>query len=442
MARRNGGEPSGWVRNGRRACGVLLAATCAVPLSLAAPAGSALAADDNCSTIQPSVAPVLWAQQLLAAERAWAFTDGTGQTVALLDSGVDANQPQLHGHVSAGFDAVRGSGAANTDCAGTGTQAAGAIAAQRSGTSGIYGVAPGVTIVPVRVTGEPGQDATTPITPTVLARGINWAVSQHVDVLDISVAMGVNDPSVRAAVANAVAAGITVVAAVGDAGDANGGNPTPYPANDPGVIGVGAIGPGGVRWENSEHGDYVDLVAPGAAVPVLQRGSGVVNNDGSTALAAGFVSGAAAVTRARWPKLTAAQISARMLGTATPAAGGQNGPQYGHGIVNPYGAVSDDMVSRAPVPMSAFTPAGPSKAQLARQAAWNHGRRLAILLTAIGLGLLLVVTVTAVGLPRARRRAWRPAYAAPLPTRMESDEPPPPALLFEEPAPGEQPIGR
>jgi hypothetical protein len=441
VARRNGGKPAGRILAGRRAAAALLTAACAVPLSLAA-AGPAEAASDNCSGIQPPVAADLWAQRLLAPERAWAFTDGGGQKVAVLDSGVDANQPQLRGHVAAGFDAVRGTGAANTDCAGTGTQVAGAIAAQRTSTSGIYGVAPGVTIVPVRVTGEPDQDTTTPITPTVLARAINWAVGQHVDVLDISVAMAVNDPAVRGAVASAVAAGITVVAAVGDGGDANDGNPTPYPANDPSVIGVGAIGPDGLHWENSEHGGYVDLVAPGAGVPVLQREHGVVNNDGSTAIAAGFVSGAAALARARWPKLSAAQVSARLLGTATPAAGGQNGPLYGRGIVNPYGAVSDDMVNRAPVPMSAFTPAGPSKAQLAREAAWNRGRRLAILLTAIGLGLLLVVTVTAVGVPRARRRAWRPAYAAPLPTRAESDEPSPPALLFEEPPPGGRAGGR
>ncbi len=435
MAGRNGGKPAGRILAGRRAAVALLTAACAVPLSLAAAAGPAAAVSDYCSRIQPSVAPVLWAQRLLAPERAWAFTDGGGQKVAVLDSGVDANQPQLRGHVSAGYDAVRGSGPANTDCTGTGTQVAGAIAAQRTSTSGIYGVAPGVTIVPVRVTGEP--DTINPVASSVLARGINWAVGQHVDVLDISVAMAVNDPGVRGAIASAVEAGITVVAAVGDAGDANGGNPTPYPANDRSVIGVGAIGPDGLHWESSEHGGYVDLVAPGTGVPVLQRGHGVVTNDGSTAVAAGFVSGAAALARARWPKLSAAQISARLLSTATPAAGGQNGPQYGHGIVNPYGAVSDDMVHRAPVPMSAFTPAGPSKAELAREAAWNHGRRLAILLTAIGLGLLLVVTVTAVGVPRARRRAWRPACAAPLPTRAESDEPSPPALLFEESPPGQ-----
>ncbi|HEY2669700.1 MAG TPA: S8 family serine peptidase [Rugosimonospora sp.] len=435
MARRNGGTPAARSRRSLREWGALLAAGCVVSLFTVVTGAAPAAADDNCTTVGPSAAPVPWAQQLLAPERAWSFTEGSGQTVAVLDSGVDANQPQLRGHVAAGYDAVKGSGPANTDCAGSGTQVAGAIAAQQAGASGIYGVAPGVTIVPVRVAGEPGQDVTAPVTSAVLARGINWAVGQRVDVLDISAAMAVNDPGVRSAIANAVSAGITVVAAVGDAGAASDGDPTPYPASDPDVIGVGAIAQGGTQWENSEHGSYVDLVAPGAAVPALQREQGLVNVEGSTALAAGFVSGAAALTRARWPQLSRAQISARLLGTATPAAGGQNGPEYGHGIVNPYGAVADDMVNQAPVPMSAFTPAGPSKAELAREEAWSHGRRLAILLTVIGLGLLLVVTVTAIGLPRARRREWRPAFAAPVPERVEPDEPGPPALLFEEPSP-------
>ncbi|GAA5188681.1 hypothetical protein GCM10023322_39900 [Rugosimonospora acidiphila] len=440
--RRDGGRRAG----ARAVGGALLAIGCAASVLVAgvlvaAPATPAAAADDNCVAAGQSLTPALWAQQLLAPERAWSFTKGSGQKVAVLDSGVDADQPQLRGHVSNGYDAVRNSGSADTDCAGTGTQVAGAIAAQQAGSSGIYGVAPGVTIVPVRVTGEPGDDSTTPVSATVLARGINWAVDQHVDVLDISVAISTDSASVRDAIAGAVSAGITVVAAVGDLGDSNGGNPTPYPANYPGVIGVGAIAQDGTWWPSSGHGGYVDLVAPGAGVPALQRDQGLVNVQGSTALAAGFVSGAAALTRARWTDLSTAQLTGRLLGTATPAAGGQDGPEYGSGIVNPYGAVTDDLVDRAPVPMSAFAPHGPSAQELARRATLNHSRRLAILLTAVGIGLLVVVAVAAVGVPRARRRAWRPALAASPPAREEPDEPAPPALLFGELSPAATPPG-
>jgi type VII secretion-associated serine protease mycosin len=436
VADANGGGPAGPPPRAGRAWGVALAVSCVASLTLVvAPAGPAAAAD-QCVTPGPAITPILWAQQMLAPERAWSFTQGLGQTVAVLDSGVDGGQPQLRGHVAPGYDAVSASGSANTDCAGTGTGVAGAVAAQKPSSPGVYGVAPGVTIVPVRVRGEPGADTTAPVSPDVLARGINWAVDHQADVLDISVALSTDAPQVRQAVAGALAAGVTVVAAVGDSGGSGDGDPATYPASYPGVIGVGAIGQGGLWWPNSEYGDYVDLVAPGAGLPVLQRGSGLLNVDGSTALAAGFVSGAAALARARWPRLTGQQLTDRLLATATPPAGGQDGPEYGHGIVNPYGVVSNDMVSTPPVPMSVFTPPGPSREQLDRAAAWDHGRRTALALTMVGLGLLLVVVLVGVGVPRARRRAWRPALAAPVHQPVEPDEPPPPTLLFEEPAPG------
>jgi type VII secretion-associated serine protease mycosin len=394
-------------------------------------AGTPAAAQTTCAAAGQNLSPSPWAQQLVSAQRVWPFTEGAGQTVAVLDSGVDANVAQLHGRVSTGYDAVAGAGGANTDCSGAGTEIAGVIAAAGTTSGGIYGVAPAVNLLPVRVIDPNATSGTPPVTATGLARGIDWAVGHGADVLDISASLTVDDPRVRAAVAAALAANVTVVAAVGDQGAPDDGNPTPYPAAYPGVIGVGAIDQIGQRWASSQHGPYVSLVAPGVEVPALQRGHGLANANG-TAIAAGFVSGTAALARARWPRLNGPALTARLLGTATPAAGAVHGPDFGYGVVNPYAAVTDEMPGGSPVALPAFAPSQPDRAQLARAAAWSHSRSLAVLLAVVGLLVMLVLAAIAMAVPRARRGVWRPTLAAPLRQRPEPEEPAPPAQLFED----------
>lgn len=386
------------------------------------------AAADQCAAAGQDGPVDTWAQRFLAPEQAWPLTTGTGQRVAVLDSGVDAGVAQLSGHVEAGYDAIRSHAGADSDCLGTGTHVAGAIAARKR-TSGVYGVAPGATVVPVRVIGEPGAGMSATPTPAALARGIRWATAHHVDVIDISVWLTKDDPDVRQAVSDAVAQGITVVAAAGDLGG-DGGDPTTYPAAYPDVIAVTAIGPGGLPWDGAERGRYVDLAAPGVAVPVLARDHGVVTVDGSTAVAAGYVSAAAALVRARWPRASASEVAQRLFGTASPAPTGSPG----YGVVNPTRAVtaglSGDADTAAPVPP--LRPVTLSPEQLAAAESARRARERAVEWTAVALGALLVVTLLAVGIPRARRRAWRPAYAVEPEVRDEPVEPRPVATLFDE----------
>jgi hypothetical protein len=244
-------------------------------------------------------------------------------------------------------------------------------------------------------------------------------------VIDVSVVLVDDDADVESAVAAADKAGITVVAAVGDLGGAEDGNPVTYPASYDDVIGVGATEPSGQYWDSAERGSYVDLVAPGMDLPAVQRVRGLVQiSGGSTAIAAGTVAGAAALVRAHW-NVDGSQVQYRLVDAGTPAAGG-------YVMVNPYLAVANNVVFSSPAAISGFRLSKPSRAELARAAARAHSRRLATALTVGGLGVLLVVALAAIGVPRARRRAWRPTYAAPLRQVDEPDEPGPPAMLFEE----------
>jgi type VII secretion-associated serine protease mycosin len=354
---------------------------------------------------------VPWSQQLFAPERVWAFTRGGGITVAVLDSGVDGNHPRLRGHVTAGFDAVAGRGPANTDCRGTGTQVAGVIAARPAGTGGaagaagpgFSGLAPDVTILPVRVTTAAGRGTAT-ADPKVLARGILAAVDRGAQVVAVSAVSYTDTPELRAAVTDAQARGAVVVAAVGDLGDrAPGAAPTPYPAGYDGVVGVGAIGRSGDRWPGSQRGGYVDLVAPGADVVTLQPGRGMAVGVAGTRLACGYVAATAALTRAKRRDLGAAEVTRLLLATTTPAAAG---PDYGNGVVNPYSAVNEQLAKGGRTAVGDAVVPPPAVARPAPQpgAESSVGRRTALTGTLLVVLVAVVVAVLSVGVNRLRRR--------------------------------------
>jgi membrane-anchored mycosin MYCP len=410
--------------------GALALALAGTLAAVAVPADPAAGApNDNCAQ-QPQDQTTPWAQRMLGVDRAWVLSRGAGQKIALLDSGVDATQPQLAGHVDDGFDAITGTvGAGNTDCLGTGTEVAGVMVAQPSGSGGLAGVAPSARVLPVRVVAAQGSAPPT-VDSGALAKGISWAVGQRVDVICVAVAVYTDDSRVAQAVREAQSVGIPVIAAVGDRGGANDSNPTPYPAGYAGVVGVGAVDAAGARWAASGHGRYVDVTAPGVNVLTTWRGRGVVPASG-TGVAAGFVAATAALATARG-NFTPAQLRAQLQATALPAAGGPGSTDFGAGVVNPYGAVSELISGASPAAPAEYEPRAQSQAERDRAAAWAASRDLAVLLAAVAVGLVLLVLLAALAIPRGRRRAWRPTLAARPVDRPEPEEPSPPALLFEE----------
>ena len=142
---------------------------------------------------------------------------------------------------------------------------------------------------------------------------------------------------------------MVVVAAAGNNGTTEKGNPTPYPAAYPGVIGVGAITRDGVRAAFSQHGDYVDLVAAGEGVTMAAPGSGHTARQG-TSFATPYVAATAALLLQRFPGLTPAQVQRRLVATADPAPGGRRSDEYGYGLLNPYRALTETLGPEVPPP--------------------------------------------------------------------------------------------
>ena len=159
-----------------------------------------------------------WNLDLIEADAAHAVSTGAGATVAIVDSGVQADHPDLAGRIGPGYDFVDHD-ATPQDGDGHGTHVTGIIGAASGNGVGIESVAPGATLMPVRVLGDDGGGNIDDV-----ARGIDWAREHGADVINLSLGSDVplvgaaGGDSFDAAIRRAIAAGIVVVAAAGNNG--------------------------------------------------------------------------------------------------------------------------------------------------------------------------------------------------------------------------------
>ncbi|NJL06052.1 MAG: S8 family serine peptidase [Chloroflexaceae bacterium] len=274
-------------------------------------------------------APEQWALAQIGAACAWQVSRGVGAagavTVAVIDSGVDMQHPDLVGQVRHdGYDFVDDD-PDPTDTNGHGTHVAGIIGAMGRQAHGVIGVAPAAQILPVRVMNAEGWG-----TQTQIADGIRYATTKGVQVINLSVGatlwpaeeQRVTDSPITAAVQAALDAGIVVVVAAGN-------DFVPFPNiiayTNPDVILVAAADPDNARAPFSNTGPWVDVVAPGqqirstmptypvyltsTALPPAERFQPNYDTLSGTSQAAPHVAGVAALLLATDPQLTAADVT-------------------------------------------------------------------------------------------------------------------------------------
>jgi len=357
-------------------------------------------------TAAPDLAP--WPQQELGFAQVWNRTKGAGVTVAVVDSGVDAN-PQFGSRVIAGPDLVAGTKRgipAGADCVGHGTAVASIIAAAPVKGVTFTGVAPAARILSVKISG------TDTFPTTVTAEGIMDAVQFGADVINLSLSSPDDIPALRHAVAYALSHNVVVVAAAGNDLPQQGTGPF-YPAAYPGVLSVGAAGPGGVLASFSDQRTPVAVVAPGVNVTSAYPGTfpdAYAPDQNGTSFAAAYASGVVALVRAAYPRLTPAEVVARIEATAR----GSTGPGTGHGMVDPVRAVTAVLAGEpgGQASASAGTRVGASAGTRASASAGKRAGAAratasdsAVTRAAIAgtFGLMVVIAVTA-GLAVARRR--------------------------------------
>ncbi|QKV91725.1 type VII secretion-associated serine protease mycosin [Streptomyces sp. NA02950] len=288
-----------------------------------------------------------WALDALHIRQAWQTTRGAGTTVAVLDTGVDSDHPDLKGQVLPGKDLIGfGAGPGDRAWARHGTAMAGIIAGRGHGPSGgdgILGVAPRAKILPVRVILEdtdPDRKKARGSRGAALAEGIRWAADHGADVINLS--LGDDSASAHperaedAAVQYALRKGAVVVASAGNGGEK--GDRTSYPAAYPGVIAVTAVDRYGSRAAFSTRRWYATVCAPGVDVVIADPDRRYYEGWGTSAAAA-FVSGSVALVRAAHPELSPRQIRQLLVSTAQDGPEGGRSDELGAGMVDPAAAI-------------------------------------------------------------------------------------------------------
>ncbi|MBZ9643489.1 type VII secretion-associated serine protease mycosin [Streptomyces sp. PSKA30] len=290
-----------------------------------------------------------WALDAMHTAQAWQTTKGEGITVAVLDTGVDADHPDLVGNVLDGKDMIRfGAEPGDRAWARHGTAMAGIIAGHGHGagnSDGVLGIAPEAKILPVRVILEDGDSARAKARKTrgnALADGIRWAADHGADVINLSLgddsASAHPEPAEDEAVQYALKKGSVVVASAGNGGEK--GDHISYPAAYPGVIAATAVDKFGTRASFSTRRWYATVSAPGVDVVIADPDRRYYEGWGTSAAAA-FVSGAVALVKSAHPGLTPAQIKRLLQDTARNAPADGRDDSRGFGFVDPAAAIEE-----------------------------------------------------------------------------------------------------
>ncbi|HRW10536.1 MAG TPA: S8 family serine peptidase [Caldilineaceae bacterium] len=314
-------------------------------------ASAAVAVDEpvTTTTVQPNDpafrAGSQYGLRITNMAKAWEYTVGDPQiTVALIDTGIDYNHPELADHIHPDGRAFFLNGP-SIDEDGHGTLTAGVIAATMHNSTGIAGIAPNVQILPIKV--SPGyvqavandrNELTVDHMGTVdynFQDPIRYAADPArggTKVININFATSIEDPNEEEAIKEALDQGVVVVAAAG-----NSGNNVPlYPAAYDCVLGVGAVNGEERRAGFSTYGLGIDVVAPGVGIlsTTLSNVNGGYMYAHGTSFASPHVSGLAALIFSARPDLTAWDVREIIMRSAKDLGVPGFDAEYGYGLID------------------------------------------------------------------------------------------------------------
>lgn len=353
----------------------LIAVLCAVLASCGGGGGGGPAAGGAVADAPPPpTAPTATADALAAeAERSWgadvirarpAYDSGIAgwsTTVAVVDTGIDLDNPEFAGALHPASRDMVASRDSLQDVGGHGTKVAGVLAARRNGAE-IHGIAYDARIMALRADGADTCPSDCRFPYVLTAAAIDHAVAGGADIVNLS--FGAEDAittGLRQAMADAAAAGRITVAAAGNSGGADPVQPALFAA-DPRALGlvlaVGAVDAQGTIAGFSNRAGAASeyyLVAPGVRLTTTRLGGGTASVSG-TSFAAPHVAGAAALLLQAAPYLTGGQVVDLLLSTAIDLGEVGTDAVYGRGLVDVERALRP--VGTASVPTGATLAAG------------------------------------------------------------------------------------
>lgn len=298
-----------------------------------------------------------WSLESINTPGAWTLSTGQLRTIAIVDTGVDPNHPDLREKVLAdvGWDFVNRRRATDDDH-GHGTHVAGIAAAATDNGIGMAGIGWDAEIMPLKVLDEGGQGYLSDV-----AAAIHYAVEAGGDVINLSLApeTSMDCPGyLQQAIDEAHGAGVVIVAAAGNSG----GRTEVPPANCRHVLGVAATRSDDTTASYSSHGDHVSIAAPGGggqadAIYSTMRGDSYGYKTG-TSMAAPHVAGLAALVLARYPSYSADRVASAILDNALDLGPVGWDEYYGCGRINAAEALQRGAHAAAPIclPDPASTP--------------------------------------------------------------------------------------
>lgn len=291
----------------------------------------------------------LWYLADLGVAAAHSVAAGRGVTVAVLDSGVASDHPDLAGAVLPPVNVTTGSSDGKPDPYGHGTAMAATIAGRGHGPGnrdGVLGIAPGASILPVSLV---RGDYRRGYVPDDVARGIELAVQRGATVINMSFSISGSD-RLRQAIKEALDADVVLVAGSGNDTDAL--QVAGAPARYPGVVAVGATDRQGRVASFSVPGAdaaEMSLCAPGVDGVAALPGGGYDTGKNGTSMSSAIVAGAAALLRSKNPRMPAYEVVHRLQATAVDTGPPGRDPACGFGRLN-LGAALTAQVPPAPSP--------------------------------------------------------------------------------------------
>lgn len=276
-----------------------------------------------------------WAIECINAPLAWDFTVGTEETtIAVIDTGVELDNPELISNLVQGYDFVNSDYYPDDDD-GHGTLVAQVIGAKANNNLSSAGVTWNNKIMPLKVLDENGDGYVEDI-----ADAIVYATDNGVKIINLSLGGPSDSNTIYNAVQYANEHDVLIIAASGNAYDDTKYN-VYFPAAYPEVIAVGAIDENKILADFSCRGISMSMVAPGVNIIGYQGGDNIIAD--GTSFSAPYVSGAAALVWAINPDLTNNQVREILESTTTDIGKTGWDEEYGYGVLNIYEAVKQSI---------------------------------------------------------------------------------------------------
>lgn len=275
-----------------------------------------------------------WQFEAIGADQTWDQVNNKETVVvAVIDSGLNINHPDIVGKTTTGYDFVTGQ-TETVDAIGHGTAMSGYIAAVANneiGIAGVTGIA-NIRIAPYRVGGKTEDDYNVDLGYACAAL-YAAANRPEVRVINMSFAGDEVSPVLEAAVAYAASMGKILVAAAGnDGNDPKTGGDIEIPSAYDNVISVGATDQDNLIADFSQHNERVDFCAPGVDAMTLWGTDDYISGSGTSA-ASPIVAGACAVLVATDVTITPAEVEAILKDTAIDLGETGRDNYYGDGLI-------------------------------------------------------------------------------------------------------------